>query len=288
MARTTRFTVIDCFQLTWKTRWKTQKSARDQWRNGNDAVDFFGKTKALDKITTPDLIEYQQYLIKRATGRTGVLRPGTINKKVQAMMTMLTVAARAGHIGQVPLSPEHLQENNQKDRVISRAEEDLFLKFFEKTQHHEEADLLVVMIDTLARWSDIERCICRHVDLERKEITYNHRKNKMISTLPLTDRAVQALYRLTAGKKPADHIYGASYWTFLAAWEKALAWMGLENDAAMTPHCTRHTGASRLAAKGMSLPKIQGMGGWSSLKSVQRYMHFDTSALTECVAALQS
>ena len=81
MARTTRFTVIDTFQLTWRTRWKFQKSARDQWRNGNDAVDFFGKTKALDKITTADLIDYQQYLIKRATGRTGVLRPGTINRR---------------------------------------------------------------------------------------------------------------------------------------------------------------------------------------------------------------
>lgn len=288
MARKSRFTVIDSFQLTWKTRWKLQKSAKDQWRNGNDGVEYFGKTKALDSITTPDLIEYQQHLINRRSGRIGALTPATVNKKVQAMMTMLTVAARAGHIDQVPLSPEHLPENNQKDRVISKAEEDLFLKYFEKTQHHEEADLLVVMIDTLARWSDIERCACRHVDLARKEITYHERKNKMISTLPLTDRAAAALLRLTAGKKPGDTIYSASYWTFLAAWEKALAWMGLDNDAALTPHCTRHTGASRLAAKGMSLPKIQGMGGWSSLKSVQRYMHFDTSALADCVAALQA
>ena len=287
-----KFTVYDAFQLAWKTKWRHQKSHKDQHRNGMQAVEFFGKTKLLKNITTPDLIEYQQDLQKpRPHGRHGHkrnLQPGTVNKLMNACMVLFQVAARAGHIDNVPLRPEYLPEDNAKERVITHAEEDLFLKFFNKVGYDEEAHLFVVMIDTLARWSDVDRCRCKDVDLKRKEITYNSRKNKMISTLPLTDRAVIALAHLMEGKEPTETIYSSSYWSFLEAWDRAVAWMGLDEDHELTPHVTRHTGASRLAAKGISLPKIQGMGGWSSLKSVSRYMHFDTSALLSCRDALEA
>ena len=144
------------------------------------------------------------------------------------------------------------------------------------------------MIDTLARWSDVDRCRCKDVDLKRKEITYNSRKNKMISTLPLTDRAVIALAHLMEGKEPTETIYSFTYWYFLEVWDRAVAWMGLEQDHELTPTTTRHTGASRLAAKGISLRRFKAWVGWSSLKSVSRYMHFDYQRTTGVQQALQA
>ena len=63
-ANMAKFTVYDAFQLAWKTKWRHQKSHKDQHRNGMQAVEFFGKTKLLKNITTPDPIEYQQDLQK--------------------------------------------------------------------------------------------------------------------------------------------------------------------------------------------------------------------------------
>ena len=281
-----KFTVYDAFQLTWKVRWKDQASARDQHTNGMIGVNFFGKTKPLAKIKSPDLIEFQQSL-RFTEGRSGYLKAGTINKRMMAFGTMLSTSVRAGYLEVMPTMPQLLPTRSEKDRVITQAEEELFIKFFQKACHHEEADLFVVMLDTLARWSDIERCHCMNFNPARQEVTYTYRKNKLISTLPLTARANAALLRLTANRKPTDPIYDGSYWSFKAVFDDAKAWMGLADDKWLTPHCTRHTGASRLAAAGESLPKIQGMGGWLSLSSVRRYMHFDTSALLSCRDVLQ-
>ena len=44
-------------------------------------------------------------------------------------------------------------------------------------------------------------------------------------------------------------------------------------DRAVTPHCLRHTWASRFAETSGDLLLLQRAGNWSSLKMVERYAH---------------
>ena len=59
------------------------------------------------------------------------------------------------------------------------------------------------------------------------------------------------------------------------------------HDPKLTTHCTRHTCATRLAEGNMSLAIIMQYGGWTSLKSVRRYLHVQTDALLGCVEVLE-
>jgi integrase len=56
----------------------------------------------------------------------------------------------------------------------------------------------------------------------------------------------------------------------------------------VTPHVLRHTFASRLAMAGVDLRTIQELGGWRSLKMVERYAHLSPSHKAEAVERLAS
>jgi site-specific recombinase XerD len=56
--------------------------------------------------------------------------------------------------------------------------------------------------------------------------------------------------------------------------------------ADVTPHVLRHTFASRLSMAGVDLRTIQELGGWRSLKMVERYAHLSPSHKAQAVERL--
>jgi integrase len=48
-------------------------------------------------------------------------------------------------------------------------------------------------------------------------------------------------------------------------------------------HTFRHTGASVMVANGVSLRAVQMIGGWTSLRMVERYAHLDDAELQRAV-----
>lgn len=62
------------------------------------------------------------------------------------------------------------------------------------------------------------------------------------------------------------------------SWNSALKRAGIEN---FRFHDLRHTWASWLVQKGVSLSVLQEMGGWESIEMVRRYAHLAPDHLTE-------
>ena len=268
----------------YNKRWRHQASYKTQKGNIKQACEFFGPHKRIDAITSQDLDDYQQALLSKG------LRPATVNKATKLVNFMLKDAKRVGKVTDVPIPPPQLRENNTKDRVITPAEEDAFCLYFEKVGHHEASALLVFMINTLGRWSDIRTLHVCDLHLDRKpraEVTFRNRKNTSTDTIILANQARQAVAPLVNGKAARDLVFDYSYTEFRCLFLEAKEWMGLGDDKALTIHCTRHTGASRLAAKNCSLPLIMAMGGWKSLSSVKRYLTFQTSHLQQVAAMLE-
>ena len=56
--------------------------------------------------------------------------------------------------------------------------------------------------------------------------------------------------------------------------------LGLEG---ISHHTLRHTGATVMVANGVSLRAVQTIGGWSSLRMVERYAHVDDAELARAV-----
>jgi integrase len=54
----------------------------------------------------------------------------------------------------------------------------------------------------------------------------------------------------------------------------------------VTPHALRHTFASRLAMAGVRLRAIQELGGWRSLRMVERYAHLSLEYQADAVERL--
>ena len=284
MPRQSIHTIQKAFDETFRRRWRHLSSWKTQHKNGMQAVSFFGPDRRVDTITSKDLDDYQLDL------RDLRYRPATINKKLTALGTILKDEARRGHIESVPVAPPLLKENNVKDRVITPAEEEAFALYFRKVGAEEASRQLTFMINTLSRWGDVERLHVCDLHLDRKpraEVTFRNRKNTGTDTIVLPEQARQAVMPLLHGKEASDLVFSYSYYDFRVLFNEAKAFMGLADDRALTIHCTRHTGASRLAAKNCSLNLIMAMGGWRSLQNVKRYMHHNTAALQQVAAMLE-
>ena len=54
----------------------------------------------------------------------------------------------------------------------------------------------------------------------------------------------------------------------------------------VTHHALRHTGASAMVAAGISLRVLQDIGGWSTLRMLERYAHPSGAEMTRAVRVL--
>jgi len=200
---------------------------------------------------------------------------------------MLADAHLRGHLATVPKLPPQLKLQNTKDRVFSDQEVKLFCRWFQQAGHPAAADLLVFLLETAARWGEAEALKGDDVDLVKARVTFSKTKANRVRSVPLTRRALQAL----EGHTPAlgsHRVWPYTYAQFRRLFETAKEAIGLGGDEALSIHTCRHSCASKLAASGIPLHQIMAWGGWSSLQSVQRYMHINVSALSACVSALEA
>ena len=182
--------------------------------------------------------------------------------------------------------PQQLRMLNTKDRVISDHERDAFCKYFRQVGEPAAADLLVFLLETACRWGEAERLKGQDVDLAKGRVTFWTTKNGKPRSVPLTRRAIEALEpHLPA--IPTHRVWPFKYTRYQHLFNTAKAIHGLADDRALSIHTTRHTCASKLASRGIPLHQLMAYGGWTSLASVQRYLHLHTDALAACVNALE-
>jgi integrase len=274
------FSLKDARQLSLQVRWAGTAGERTAAIYSQAVLDHFGAHTLLSEITAAGVDAWRRKLL--STGN----RPATINKKVSALKAMLADAHLRGHLATVPKLPPQLKLQNTKDRVFSDQEVALFCHWFQQAGHPAAADLLVFLLETAARWGEAEALKGDDVDLVKARVTFSKTKANRVRSVPLTRRALQALedHMPAVG---AHKVWPYTYAQFRRLLQSAKEAIGLGDDDALNLHCTRHTCASKLATSGIPLHQIMTWGGWSSLASVQRYIHLQTDALSACVAALE-
>lgn len=273
-------TMRDARALSLRIRWKDTAYERTAAIYSQEAVDHFGPSTQLGSLTAPMVEEWRQKLLAKGN------RPSTVNMKVGTIKSMMADAVLHGHLSAIPPMPRQLRLKNTRDRVISDQERDAMCAFFREIGEPAAADLLVFLLETCCRWGEAERLKGKDVDTDASRVTFWHTKSGRPRSVPLTRRAIDAMApHLPA--VPGHRIWPYPYWRFAHLFDRAKAHLGLENDRALTIHSTRHTCASKLASRGVSLTMLMTFGGWSSLASVQRYLHLHTDALAACVEALE-
>ena len=150
--------------------------------------------------------------------------------------------------------------------------------------------MIVLVLNTELRLAS-EGCtlLWDAVDLRCTPMTIRdaYAKNAESRVVKLNTPVRETLLRLQAAAKGPfvfSTKHGQPYKSIRTVFDKACAKAGLSH---VTPHDLRHTWCSRLGEKGMDDRTLQELGGWKTLKMVQRYSHTNDRRKAEAVKLLE-
>ncbi len=229
----------------------------------------------LSLITSDDIITYQEKRLN--DGR----KPRTINIELSCLRHLFNIAKlRKKFYGDNPVSKIMMLEvNNEITRVLSFEEEN---RLISAAPVHFR-DILICALATGMRRGEILSLKWDNVDLKRKKISIESAttKSKRLRRIPINSELYDIFVRLQ-NKNKSD--YGflninnkpyASGSAIQSIFEAACKRAGIKN---LRFHDLRHTVATRLVDKGVSIQRIAKLLGHRDVNmTYQRYSHPDKS-----------
>jgi integrase len=246
--------------------------------------------RAFDSISTADI----QHLVmaRRSEGSSNA----TILHELSTLNQAIKLNKKIGN--PVPaLSLSDIKKDNQlrpfkgRLRYLSKEEEVRLLAALNPENHfagfgalstdeiytfrRDIYDLVIVLLDTGARYSEAAGLLWTNVDLKNRTIALYRSKVKNESTLQMTSRVHEVLTRRfknkTANQKFIfESAEGSARKYSPGAFVRACKRCGIEG---ITLHSLRHTFASRVVQAGLSLVEIQNLLGHASPITSLRYAH---------------
>ena len=112
-------------------------------------------------------------------------------------------------------------------------------------------------------------------DTQRDYLVVTRTKNNKVRKVPISSDLRRALLART---HQSGYVFGetryqghpATQSTVTQAFRRVMARLGIANAS---HHTLRHTGASSMLADGISVRGVQEIGGWRSLRMLERYTH---------------
>jgi integrase len=141
-------------------------------------------------------------------------------------------------------------------------------------------DLVILLLDTGARYSEIANIEWSRIDLNDRTIRLWRPKVQNEGILFMTDRVHDVLTR-RASTRTSPYVFqnrnGGPRGYVSQSIRKAMRKAGL-NDCHI--HTLRHTHASRLIQNGMTVYEVREILGHTDIKTTMRYAHLETRQTT--------
>lgn len=199
---------------------------------------------------------------------------------------MLSMAKqRNGGVLTRPHIPKQ-REAGGRIRFLSTAEEAQLLdpcRAWSKTDH---ADTITVLIDTGLRSSELWNLQAQDVDRTTGHLRIWTNKADHPRSVPMTGR-VKAIMARRLPRVPSDKVFPYNNSWMDGMWNRIRHSMKLSADRQFVVYALRHTCASRLIQKGVSLSVIGTWLGHKSLMVTMRYAHLSPTNLTDAVKVLE-
>ena len=273
------WTLAQAVNATLALRWQGTKSEDGHMLNARLLLDFFGADTPVTEITASRVDDYVMSLLDG--GRTNA----TVNRKLSTLRVVLTTALKRGHLTKLPTF-DRRKEYQGRLRFLSEEEENSLLTVLGKTSHKEA---VIVLMDTGMRTGELFKFQRRDVAFSNEEavtVTLWDTKAGTSRTIPLTDRASKVITKRCFGLADDDRVFPEAQSWLRCAWDRAKERMGLADDEQFVPHILRHTCASRLVQRGVSLKVIQAFLGHENIQTTMRYAHLAPTSLNAAVEAL--
>lgn len=265
--------------------WKGSKALDTSMKNAKAAMDFFGADKRIADIIRTDIDRFVSHLMDQGNSN------GTVNRKLAALSKILSVIEdRSDGDYKKVRFPKRLKENKNRERQLSREEEAEVLAWFSKIGEVDAKDVTVVLADTGLRVSELFAVQEPDADIQQGFLFIYGRnasgtKNGEYRSVPMTQR-VQDIFKRRRYSHPGEPFPYNKNW-FIRKWNKVKDLMGLNDDTQFVPHTLRHTCASRLVQKGVSLKVVQEWMGHKSIQMTMRYAHLYPKDLMAARDALE-
>ena len=290
LGRKQRITLAEAFK-----QYQQAKTAIASYRNllAHESVlnRLLPMQKYLDELTSHDLEQFKQKRLAEGVGAE-IIKYGLL-----LVRGTWKFAQKLGY--QVsPLAFPTVKVPKASLRYLSSAEENRLLKALDpqregkglqplakrsaelKRAMQDAYDLVILLLDTGARYSEIANIEWQRIDLNNRSIRLWRSKVQNETVLYMTDRVFAVL--LSRQKTQSNQFVfnnrsGQSRGYCTQSIRKAILRAGLQNCRV---HTLRHTLASRLIQNGMSVYEVREILGHSDIKTTMRYAHLEQQQVT--------
>ena len=285
------WTLKKAFDTAMSTHWEGMKSEKTNRINGSTILAFFGEDCLLEDINTLALDGYIKHL--KASGNADA----TINRKLVCLRKIMAVAQERGGCPDIPKMPKR-KEHKGRVRFLSDHEEEQMVAILRSWGKDDQADAVVVLVDTGMRYGELLRLARRDIDFtpgfnKLREPTFGLisiwiNKTSNPRSVPMTER-VRDILKAKCLKAESDihRLWPEQQYWLRYSWDRAKEHMGLGNDDQFVVHALRHTLASRLLQRGASLAVLMGWLGHTNISTTMRYSHLMPTSLLDVVHLLR-
>ena len=239
----------------------------------------------LDELTNPVLDVWVREQVVKGYKRS------TINKHIHLVNRMLNLARHWGHITGYSKQQQNIKKlatGDYTQRFLSEAEIDRLLKACRANSNPFLYLFVQLLLLTGARKGEARLMRWRDIDLAKRIWTVPRSKNGRSRRIVLSSAALKVIddarskaIFLDLPTKPECYVFTnpqtrTAYHSFYAAWFVARDRADLSD---VRIHDLRHTYASMLINKGVSLYEVQTLLGHSSMQMTQRYAHLEPNLL---------
>ena len=254
---------------------KTNRSAlRKDRRVLTQFVDTIGD-RLLDEVTAFHVERWK-------TLRSKDVAQSSVNRELNVIRGCFSRAVEWGRLIVSPMkSVKQYRVDNVRMRVLSPDEITLVLESCPPAL----ALIARTTLESLPRLS--EALNLRVEDLGPDYATIVQTKNGKTRRVPLTP---ELRAELVAHAHKSGYVFGQGdkgrpprQEAISVAFGRLMRSIGLEG---VTHHALRHTGASAMVAAGISLRVVQDIGGWSTLRMLERYAHPSGAEMSRAVRVL--
>lgn len=275
-------TLADAYALA-STRWDRERSGDTMKATGRAALTHFGPAHPLLSIDAVSIRGYRDALI------AGGNADGTVNRKLSALSVMLKEAVEVGALNTLP-TIKKLRERNTRIRFLDPKEEALLTAQLRQLGADDAADLTEFLIDTGLRVRQEGLAACRsHLERRgdgRMALLVPDGKGGKPRTIILTQRAerIALAWAERARAEGRENLYPLAYDVTFRVYRRACTLLRYDD---VNIHTLRHTCASRMAQRGVSLAVIMQWMGHGHIATTMRYAHLATEHLMSAVDAME-
>ena len=283
-------TLSEVISRVKRDRWSHQSSSLHHNLSIDQFAAWVGADAKVTKITADCIADYVDYL--RTERR---LVDNTINKRLSSVRVVMGFCLENGYISFMPVIP-HYKISEGRKRWLDFEEEVIIFSEFKKRK---QLLFFQLLLETGCRIGEMHSINWDDIRGKTLWIWGVKSKGRKTRSMLLTDKALEVLAELGKDGKKGP-IFKSSCkkvgikWTGVGmsvvqlqkVFKECKNRAGFEEDEELTPHCLRHTCATRLVNAGVHARTIQSWLGHKDITTTLLYMHDDPANQKKAVKSL--